>query len=123
MTLAWPLQNASLFRKCSPRDPRLSLDLDQLLADLGTSPDDVAASLSARGVKGVANATGELNIIVRYVQSRMTEDALTVDVLRPNVLRVSFDTQNAVEATLPKPVVDFLDAFDHGTYPDLELIP
>jgi hypothetical protein len=101
----------------------LSPNLDQLLADLGASPDDVAASLSARGVKGVANATGELTIIVRYVQSRMTKDARSVDILGPNVLRVSFDTSHAVESTLPKPVVDFLDAFDHGTYPDLELIP
>lgn len=102
----------------------MPLGLSKMLAELGSTPDQVAASLDAQGVKGVRNAARFLNVIVRYVQSRLSVDVLSVDVMKDGVVRVTFGTKKKdVEANLPEPVRDFLERFDHGAYPHLELPP
>ena len=100
------------------------MDQDQmakLLEELGATQDDVAASLKANGVQGVRNAARTLNIIVRYVQGRIRVDAWSLDMMMPGKLRLTYGDGRTAEAFIPEAVRLFLDAFNHGRYPDLEL--
>lgn len=100
----------------------MPLGLDQILADLGATADDVAASLGARGVKGVRNAARQLNIVVRYVQSQLKEDVASVDLTQGSVLRVVMGSGRPTEfAAVPPSVAEFLNLFNDGGYPHLEL--
>jgi hypothetical protein len=98
----------------------------RLLEELGTTPEEVATSLKASGVRGVRNDARFLNIIVRYVQSRIRVDVQTLDMMAGDKLRMilgsASGTLRKVETGIPEPVRQFLDAFDRGHYPDLELL-
>jgi hypothetical protein len=96
--------------------------LADLIATLGTTPDEVAITLRARAIHGVRNTARFLNPVVRYIQSIIRVDALSVDVMTPGAIRMKMNGHEEV-AVLPKPVVKFLDAFNGGKYPDLELPP
>jgi hypothetical protein len=93
----------------------------KLLEVLGCTPDDVASSLQASGVRGVRNTVRFLNPIVRYVQERIRGDARSLDLMQGDRLRLTLGNGRKVEAFLPEPVRLFLDAFHGGRYPELEL--
>jgi hypothetical protein len=96
-------------------------DLRKVLEQLGASAEEVAAMLRATGVQGVRNTVRVLNPIVRYVQNAVRRDNLDADVMTGKTFRVhGVKTQ---EVTLPQAVMDFLDAFNRGAHPDLELPP
>ena len=63
------------------------------------------------------------NPIVRYAVSRMQVDDLSVDLLKQDTLSLTFVGGRTEEARLPEAVQQFLDAFNRGSYPDLELPP
>jgi ABC-type uncharacterized transport system fused permease/ATPase subunit len=96
-------------------------DLSKLLEQMGASAEEVEATLRATGVQGVRNTVRVLNPVVRYVQNALRLDNLDADVMTGKTLRVHGAGGGAVP--LPKPVLDFLDAFNRGAYPDLELPP
>ena len=96
-------------------------DLRKLLEQMGRSGDAVADTLRATGVLGIRNAVRVLNPIVRYVQNATRLDNLDADVMTGNTFRVHGATRQEVE--LPQAILDFLDAFNHGAYPELELPP
>jgi hypothetical protein len=96
-------------------------DLRKALEQLGGNPEEVAATLRASGVQGVRNTVRVLNPIVRYVQNSLRRDNLDADVISGNIFRIR--GLNEQEAVLPQPVMEFLDAFHRGAYPDLELPP
>jgi hypothetical protein len=96
--------------------------LAHLIAELGTTPDEVASALRKKAIQGVRNTARFLNPVVRYVQSVIRVDALSVDVMTPGAIRLRTNGSAEV-AVLPKPVASFLEAFNGGKYPDLELPP
>jgi hypothetical protein len=95
----------------------------KLLEGLGTTADEVAANLKAHGVQGVRNAARTLNIIVRHVQGRIRVDAWSLDMMKPGKLRLTYGDGRTEEAVIPDPVRLFLDAFNRGQHPELELPP
>jgi hypothetical protein len=99
------------------------VELSAMLKDLGATPEDVATALKAEGIRGVRNAARFLNPIVRYAQGRVMVDALGLDVMKSDTLRLIFHDGQKEEAPLPLAVRQFLDAFNRGKYPELELPP
>lgn len=96
----------------------------KLLEELGVTPDEVAASLKAQGIQGVRNAVRFLNPVIRYLAGRIRVDAYGLDVRAGDRVRLSYgDGRPKEEATVPDAVRQFLDRFNRGQYPDLELPP
>ena len=73
----------------------------KLLDELGTTANEVAASLKANGVQGIRNATRTLNIIVRHVQGRIRVDAWSLDMMERNRLRLTLGDGRRVETRHP----------------------
>lgn len=101
--------------------------LQHILSALGTTADTIAASIRARGIRGVRNALRNLNPLVRLVQRELPYDDYAL-VLTPRPRGESYGLRfqldgTVVELPLPAAAVDFLKAFDAGQYPDLELPP
>ncbi len=96
-------------------------DLSRLLEQMGANAEEVAATLRAAGVQGVRNTVRVLNPIVRYVQSMLRHDHLDADVMTGKTFRVH--GLAGQDIALPQAVRDFLDAFNRGAHPDLELPP
>jgi hypothetical protein len=92
----------------------------KVLEQMGTTADEVAASLRAKGVQGVRNAVRVLNPIVRHIQIALRIDNLDADVMTGTTLRIQGGIKKQ-EVKLPQAVKDFMDAFNRGAYPDLEL--
>jgi hypothetical protein len=95
-------------------------ELSGILAGMGQTPDEVAATLRAAGIKGVRNTVRFLNPIVKYSQQHILVDNYALDVMQPGILRMKVQTVTH-NLALPRAVIDFLAAFDTGGYPDLEL--
>lgn len=92
----------------------------QLLDTLGRSPDEVACTLRKYGVTGVRNTVRFLNPIVRFLQAQSDLNTADCDLILGNVLRVRFRGGSEEHVTVPRPVIDFVKAFNSGSYPDLE---
>ena len=91
-----------------------------MLDELGTTPDEVADALRARGIKGVRNTVRILNPIVRYVTPPFP-DARAIDLILVDRLRIVFASSEATEVPVPEAVLRFLAMFHRGAYPDLEM--
>jgi hypothetical protein len=96
-------------------------ELGSLLLGMGNAADEIAATLRAAGIHGVRNTVRFLNPIVRYCQAHLAGNGYAVDVMQPGVMRIRLPDQLPMEIPLPSPVAQFLDLFNHGAYPDLEL--
>ena len=91
-----------------------------MLEELGETPDAVAGALRAQGIKGVRNTVRILNPIVRYVTAQLP-DAQAIDLILGDRLRTVFATGEVTEIPVPQAVLEFLDLFHRGHYPDLEM--
>ena len=91
-----------------------------MLDDLGKTPDEVADTLRARGVNGVRNTARFLNPIVRYANSLLT-DVYGIDLTQGDRMRIVFADGRTTEVPVPPAVLEFLDLFHRGHYPDLEM--
>jgi len=91
--------------------------------ELGTTPAEVAASLATRGVKGVRNTVRILNPIVRFLQTRLRVDATALDVIAGDKVRLRYGKGPSESAAVPQPVQQFIEEFNRGGYPELELPP
>ena len=83
----------------------------------GTSP----RACERKGIKGVRNTARFLNPIVRYARGRLNGEAASLDLMKGDVLSVMQHDGSKQDVPLPAPVKRFLDAFNAGKYPDLEL--
>ncbi len=90
----------------------------RLLAELGSTADQVAATLQARSVRGVRGATTFDNPVVRYLYRSLDVSGLLEVRGGSELALVRQGTVFRLE--LPAPVREFLDAFDRGLYPTLE---
>jgi hypothetical protein len=93
-----------------------------MLELLGQTADEVAATLRARGIQGVRNTVRFLNPVVRFAHSLLT-DARGIDLIQGTEMRMVFADGREVSAEVPPAVLQFLEAFHRGDYPDLELPP
>jgi hypothetical protein len=91
-----------------------------MLDELGTTPDEVADALRARGIRGVRNTVRILNPIVRYTTAQ-TPDARAIDLILVDRLRIVFASGELTEMPVPTAVLRFLEMFHRGEYPDLEM--
>jgi hypothetical protein len=99
----------------------LSEKLSTILAQLGNSADEIAATLKQHEIRGVRNTVRFLNPIVRYVQQALSIGPFNVDLTEPETLRVALDG-TSIRTGLRQPIKDFLQAFDEGRYPELDEI-
>lgn len=125
-----PRQSASPIFNGSPRERQRipvyenssqTVSLAALLDELGANPAEVARQLRGSGVQGVRNTARFLNPIVRYLRDRLPADVQTVDLTRGDALSLVFADQSRHDIPLPAAIKKFLDAFNAGKYPDLEL--
>jgi hypothetical protein len=91
-----------------------------MLDALGSTPEEVADALRARGIKGVRNTVRFLNPVVRYAHTQLA-GVYGIDLIQGDRLRIVFADGTVSEAPVPDPVLRFLDAFHRGQYPDLEM--
>ena len=92
-----------------------------MLDALGRTPDEVADALRAHGITGVRNTVRILNPIVRYVTTH-TPDVRAIDLILGDRLRTVFASGEVTEVAVPEAVLQFLDLFHRGAYPDLEML-
>jgi hypothetical protein len=100
--------------------------LEQVLLRLGSTSDQVAATLKAHNVQGVRNTVRYLNPIVRYAQLQLRLDDYSLDVSHGDsmpdyFLRMTLPNGMEERAAFPDPVREFLDDFNRGAHGDLEL--
>jgi hypothetical protein len=98
-----------------------SAQLAKVLADLGNTADQVAKTLHEKGIKGARNTARFLNVLVRYAQGCVTVEGFRLDLMQGDRLRLTLDDKSTVDAVLPHAVRHFLDAFNQGDYPEVEL--
>lgn len=91
----------------------------RVLEDLGTTPDKVAATLRAYGIRGIRNSHRYFNPVVQYVYKQLGNHALHIDVRDGTTLAI-VSSSGTKETALPPAVLSFLVRFNDGEYPDLE---
>lgn len=119
-----PVLSRSRGRTLSKRGERIGVHTSQaeeILKGAGDSCDQVAETLHAHGVQGVRNAVRLLNPIVRLLQKSMPPSVL-MDLMNQESLRMTMPDGTKEESPVPQPVVDFLNAFNDGKYPALEMV-
>jgi hypothetical protein len=89
--------------------------------EIGSTVDEVAATLRRHGIKGMPNTVGALNPVVKYAASKLTFDAIMIEVIKGNVLTITYRDWRIEDFPMPHPVIDFLIIFNAGQYPDLIL--
>lgn len=95
------------------------IQVAELVQGMGQTADEVADTLKYQRVHGFRNAVRILNPVVRFVRTRLHVDALGLDVMQGDRLRLIFQDGRIVEVPLPKAVVAFLQNFNQGAYPEL----
>lgn len=95
--------------------------LTDLLTQLGTTADEVATNLKAHGIQGSRNTARFLNPLVRYLETQIRPDCLSLDVMQRDRVRLVFGDGRQEEAIIPEPCLAFLQAFNQGGYPEMQL--
>jgi hypothetical protein len=98
-------------------------ELNGILAGAGIAPEQVADTLRNAGIRGVRNTVRFLNPIVRYCQSLLSRQDVSLDVIQPDMLRIRFPDKRTTQLPLTPSVKQFLDRFNSGAFPDLEFPP
>jgi hypothetical protein len=98
-------------------------ELNGILNGAGNAAEQVAETLRNAGIRGVRNTVRFLNPIVRYCQSRLGQHDISLDVIQADNLRIQFPDKRTAQLPLTPSVKLFLDMFNSGAFPDLELPP
>ncbi len=97
------------------------LQLEKALLELGDSPDAIVRLMQAKHLQGVRNTVRFLNPIVRLLSSSLGLREADLDLIERGTLRVRLTAGDRVYLPLPRAVGEFLDRFNSGAYPDLEM--
>ena len=95
-------------------------DVANVLQGLGNSADEVATALKVAGTRGVRNTVRLLNPIVRFVEAQV-RDTWNLNIISGDTLSMNFRSGGKGKVALPEAVKQFLHAFNHGAYAELEL--
>lgn len=106
---------------CIMPEINLRRAISELLADLGATSQDVATNLNTNRVQGVRNAARFLNPLVRYIQVSVQSEAIDIDVIKQDTLRILLSRGRKIEIPLPKAVREFIRDFNEGSYPEMEV--
>lgn len=90
-----------------------------LLTALGNTPEEVAASLQASGIRGFRRERSFHNPIIRYLNRHLDIGGLLEITPGTGVLRVVREGK-VRETPLPTGTASFLEQFHQGLHPDLE---
>jgi hypothetical protein len=93
--------------------------LGDFLGRLGKDADEVAASLMSIGVLGVPGAVRFLNPIVQFAAHALRADARQIDVIQKGRLTVKRGDGTTTAYVLSEAVIDFLEGFNRGRFPEL----
>src|SRR5262245_52409739 len=96
------------------------IEIQSLLASLGAMAGEINARLRAEGVRARRLSTSFENPIVRYIYRHLDIGGRLDIPLGNSVLTIAREG-TWLSITLPDPVHDFLDRFQDGYYPQLEL--
>jgi hypothetical protein len=96
-------------------------DIDRILAELGPTSARIGDTLREKGIRGVRNTVRFLNPIIRYCSAQLRIDDYALDLIQRTKLHIVLPGDITEEYKVPSPVIEFLDAFNRGAYPDLEL--
>jgi hypothetical protein len=106
--------------------PKYTNPIEQLLrilAAMGQAADQVAELLRAAGCRGFRNG-GFPSPVFRYVYRKFDEGNLILVYSRPgkpSKIYLYLGDGKREEILLPPAIAEFLDNFDQGSYPDLDL--
>jgi hypothetical protein len=106
-----------------PRDENPLEQLARIFAALGRTPDHVAEALRAGGCRGFRFGYFP-SPVVRYAYRWFDDGQLVMCHSAPRTwgkLYLYRLDRSREEMPLPGPVAEFLDLFDMGAYPDLDL--
>jgi len=100
----------------------------ELLDGLGHDPDEVAGSLEAAGVHGVARSNSSCAIAVYTAAVMRADPRITSVAVGPCTLLLTLTHPSGrpggrLVVQLPKPVRGFVDGFDAGRYPTVLRLP
>ena len=95
--------------------------LEASLAALGSTIEQVRATLLTHNVKGVRNTARFLNPVIRYIHKDLVEPKTGMELLETGHLRLTSADGHRHETALPLAVEEFLKGFNAGDYPELEL--
>jgi hypothetical protein len=93
--------------------------IGQWLEEMGSTPEQVAATVRAAGVHGVRDSTSFMSPVVRCLNRSLNIGGRLEVGAGGAVLRLLYEGKLR-EVPLPMPVQVFLDGFHRGLYPDLE---
>jgi hypothetical protein len=97
----------------------MSEELLKFLGGLGATPQDIAARLSAEGIRGQRGSPSFHNPIGRYISRHLNVGGLIYVPVHSGLLTVVCEGK-CQSAQLPEQVFHFLDAFHAGAFPELE---
>lgn len=93
--------------------------VEQFLANLGSSEQAVYETLKNRGIQGLRNISRQCPIARVLMQEFNTKAYVTsVEVFMPD--NMNSKPYGEVFVPTTEAVMDFIDSFDAGNYPDLE---
>jgi hypothetical protein len=95
-------------------------EVAKVLQGLGQTADEVAVALKVAGIQGTRNTVRRLNPIVRYVETQVA-DAWNLNIITGDTLSMNFRDGGKGKVALSVAIKQFLDAFNHGAYSELEL--
>jgi len=112
-----------------PKDKNPVKELSEILASMGKTGDDVATFLRANNCRGFMLGKGGFpNPLIRYLYRRFDDGVLYLNALPPlmgwgrwGTLILHRIDGRREEIALPVAITEFLELFQEGEFPDLEL--
>jgi len=106
--------------RCRPGDQGAGMDaISQILAGMGSTPDQVAETLLHARVQGMRDSTSLMNPVVRLLNRTLNIGGRLEVGAGGTLPRLQLEGK-VKEVPLPVAVQVFLDGFHRGLYPDLE---
>jgi hypothetical protein len=103
------------------------MKVNEYLASLGASADEVAESLRKQGVKGKRRSAckcpilnGIYKAIPNYWSGLEIYGSATFSLARTPHYHATLRDSQIIDPTLPQAVMDFIANFDSGQYPELD---